>query len=60
VINHDIALKDIRTMFDASHSFFEMPDEKKNNYSMDLPRNAGWEKLSQVIIIQKKKKKVNY
>jgi hypothetical protein len=35
-------------MFDASHSFFELPDQAKENYPMDYPRNAGWEKLSQV------------
>jgi isopenicillin N synthase-like dioxygenase len=35
-------------MFDASHSFFELPENTKENYLMDYPRNAGWEKLSQV------------
>jgi isopenicillin N synthase-like dioxygenase len=35
-------------MFNASNDFFDLPDEKKQNYQMDLPRNAGWEKRSQV------------
>lgn len=35
-------------MFDAGHSFFDLPDDTKENYHMDYPRNAGWEKLSQV------------
>lgn len=48
VVNHDIPVKDIRTMFDASHSFFELPDTMKENYPMDYPRNAGWEKISQI------------
>lgn len=48
VVNHDILVKDITAMFDSSHSFFELPDKVKENYPMDYPRNAGWEKLSQV------------
>jgi len=48
VVNHDISVQDITTMFESSHSFFELPDKIKENYPMDYPRNAGWEKLSQV------------
>jgi isopenicillin N synthase-like dioxygenase len=48
VVNHDISIEDIRAMFDASHSFFELSENTKENYLMDYPRNAGWEKLSQV------------
>lgn len=47
-VNHDIPVKDIRIMFDASHSFFDLPDNTKENYPMDYPRNGGWEKLPQV------------
>lgn len=36
-------------MFNASHSFFDLPDFTKENYPMDHPRNAGWEKLPQVL-----------
>lgn len=54
MVNHDISVKDITAMFESSHSFFELPDKVKENYPMDYPRNAGWEKLSQV---KKKKKK---
>ncbi|KAI9470605.1 MAG: hypothetical protein EXX96DRAFT_585036 [Benjaminiella poitrasii] len=48
VINHEISVKDIHTMFDASNSFFELSDKIKEAYRIDYPRNAGWEKLSQI------------
>ncbi|GAN08232.1 2OG-Fe(II) oxygenase [Mucor ambiguus] len=48
VVNHDISVQDITAMFESSHSFFELPDKVKENYHMDYPRNAGWEKLSQI------------
>ncbi|KAI8981798.1 hypothetical protein BDF20DRAFT_863319 [Mycotypha africana] len=48
VVNHGICSEQIRTMFEASQTFFELPEKVKETYSMDHPRNAGWEKLSQV------------
>ncbi|KAI8878439.1 Clavaminate synthase-like protein [Backusella circina FSU 941] len=48
VVNHNIPLNETHNMFDASNNFFDLPDEKKQNYQMDFPRNAGWEKRSQV------------
>lgn len=54
MVNHDISVKDITAMFESSHSFFELPDKVKENYPMDYPRNAGWEKLSQVKKEEKK------
>ncbi|GAA5799691.1 hypothetical protein EDC94DRAFT_598226 [Helicostylum pulchrum] len=48
VVNHEIPVKDIRAMFDTSHLFFDLPENVKENYPMDYPRNAGWEKVSQI------------
>lgn len=38
-------------MFDTSHLFFNLPESVKENYPMDYPRNAGWEKVSQVYLL---------
>jgi isopenicillin N synthase-like dioxygenase len=48
VINHGLPVADIRTMFQASHDFFALPDDLKAHTPMDKSRNAGWEKLAQV------------
>lgn len=49
VVNHEIPVQSIRQMFDASQSFFELPENTKEDYHMDHPRNAGWEKITQVM-----------
>lgn len=58
-MNHDIPVNDIRDMFDTSHSFFELPEDIKETYYMDHPRNAGWEKITQVkhILVRRKDNK---
>ncbi|KAI9253985.1 hypothetical protein BDA99DRAFT_519528 [Phascolomyces articulosus] len=48
VINHGIAVEDIRSMFQSSVDFFSLPDDIKKKYPMDISRNAGWEKLAQI------------
>ncbi|KAI8061023.1 hypothetical protein BC940DRAFT_245729 [Gongronella butleri] len=48
VKNHGIALEDIQEMFDLSRRFFALPDEIKNKYPLDVPRNAGWERFTQI------------
>ncbi|CAM0138926.1 unnamed protein product [Umbelopsis sp. WA50703] len=48
VINHGLPVADIRTMFQASHDFFALPDDLKAHTPMDKSRNAGWEKLAQI------------
>ncbi|KAI8393333.1 uncharacterized protein BYT42DRAFT_487154 [Radiomyces spectabilis] len=48
VVNHGISVETIRTMFQASHDFFALPDNVKSKYPIDVSRNAGWEKLAQI------------
>ncbi|KAG2210411.1 hypothetical protein INT46_004037 [Mucor plumbeus] len=48
VVNHGIEIKDIRSMFQASHDFFALDDSIKERYPIDVSRNAGWEKLAQI------------
>lgn len=48
VINHGIEISDIRSMFQASHDFFALDDSIKAKYPIDVSRNAGWEKLTQI------------
>ncbi|KAK4514702.1 uncharacterized protein ATC70_002304 [Mucor velutinosus] len=48
VVNHGIDIKDIRSMFQASHDFFALDDSIKAKYPIDVSRNAGWEKLAQI------------
>ncbi|ORZ16902.1 hypothetical protein BCR42DRAFT_391725 [Absidia repens] len=48
VVNHGICIQDIRAMFQTSHDFFALPDQIKSKYTIDISRNAGWEKQTQV------------
>lgn len=35
-------------MFRASYDFFNLEDSIKSKYSIDIKRNAGWEKMAQI------------
>ncbi|CDS12219.1 hypothetical protein LRAMOSA04414 [Lichtheimia ramosa] len=48
VVNHGIPIEDIRAMFKASVDWFALSDDIKAKYPIDVSRNAGWEKLTQV------------
>ncbi|KAG0762427.1 hypothetical protein G6F62_001017 [Rhizopus arrhizus] len=48
VVNHEIPIQDIRDMFRASYDFFNLEDSIKSKYSIDIKRNAGWEKMAQI------------
>ena len=49
VKNHGISQRLIDTMFRRSSDFFKLNDVTKRQYSFDKPRNAGWEKMAQVL-----------
>ncbi|CAO3631986.1 unnamed protein product [Cunninghamella blakesleeana] len=48
VSNHGINSNDVQEMFNTGKQFFALPDNIKSKYPLDVPRNAGWEKLSQI------------
>ncbi|ORX45458.1 leucoanthocyanidin dioxygenase [Hesseltinella vesiculosa] len=48
VKNHGIPIETLREMFLVSKQFFALSDSTKKNYSLDVPRNAGWERFAQI------------
>ena len=49
VRNHGISQTLIDMMFAHAAGFFNLDDNTKQQYRFDKPRNAGWEKMAQVL-----------
>ena len=48
IVNHGIALADVRKAFAMTERFFALPDDVKAQYPLKKALNVGWESRAQV------------